>query len=69
VEKGEQPDFSGSAEEREHRLNEVRKAVGQLQTFVQSHPVIEHLDANPFYPVAIGKTLNASLAAVSNTIS
>jgi len=57
-----------SAEEHQRFLTEVRKAVGQLQKFVQSHPVIEHLDGNPFHPVAIGKTLNASLAAVVNTV-
>ena len=59
---------AGSAEDHQRFLTEVRKAVGQLQKFVQSHPVIEHLDANPFHPVAIGKTLNASLAAVSSTV-
>jgi hypothetical protein len=59
---------AGSAEEHQRFLIEVRKAVGQLQKFVQSHPVIEHLDGNPFHPVAIGKTLNASLAAVVNTV-
>jgi hypothetical protein len=57
-----------SAEEHQRFLTEVRKAVGQLQKFVQSHPVIQHLDENPFHPVAIGKTLNASLAAVVNTV-
>ena len=57
---------AGSAEEHQRFLSEVRNAVGQLQKFVQSHPAIEHLDRNPFHPVAIGKTLNASLAAVSN---
>jgi hypothetical protein len=57
-----------SAEEQQRLLSDVRKAVGQLQQFVQSHPVIDHLDGNPFHPVAIGKTLNASLAAVSNAI-
>jgi hypothetical protein len=60
---------AGSADEHQRFLTEVRKAVGQLQKFVQSHPVIDHLDGNPFHPVAIAKTLNASLAAVSNTVS
>ena len=60
---------AGSGEEHQRFVTEVRKAVGQLQKFVQSHPVIDHLDGNPFHPVAIGKTLNASLAAVSNTVS
>jgi hypothetical protein len=59
---------AGSAEEHQRCLTEVRKAVGQLQKFVQSHPAIAHLDGNPFHPVAIGKTLNASLAAVFNTV-
>jgi hypothetical protein len=59
---------AGSTEEHQRSLAEVRKALGQLQKFVQSDPVIAHLDANPFHPVAIGKTLNASLAAISNTV-
>jgi hypothetical protein len=59
---------AASTEEQQRLLTEVRKAVGQLQKFVQSHPVIDHLDGNPFHPVAIAKTLNASLAAVSNTV-
>jgi hypothetical protein len=59
---------AGSAAEHQRLLTEARKAVGQLQKFVQSHPVIEHLDGNPFQDVAIGKTLSASLAAVSNTV-
>jgi hypothetical protein len=60
---------AGSAEEQQRLLTEVRKAVGQLQKFVQSHPAIDHVDGNPFHPVTIGKTLNASLAAVSNAVS
>jgi hypothetical protein len=59
---------AGSAEEHQRALTEVREAVGQLQTFAQSHPVIEHLDRNPFHPLAIANTLNASLAAAPNTL-
>ena len=59
---------AGSGAEQQRFLTEVRKTVGQLQKFVQSHPVIDHLDGNPFHPVAIGKTLNALLAAVTNTV-
>jgi hypothetical protein len=60
---------AGSTEELQSVLTEVCEVVGQLQTFVHSHPVIEHVDGTPFHPVAIAKTLNASLAAAPNTIS
>ncbi len=47
--------------------NELNSAE-QVEDVPHLHPVIEHLEVNPFYPVVIGKTLNASLAAVSNTV-
>ena len=43
----------GSTVEQRRFLTEVRKAVGQLQKFVQPHPVIDPLDGNPIRPVAI----------------
>lgn len=57
-----------SAEEHQRILGEARDMVGQFTKFVESNRVIEHIDRNPFLPLAVGKTLTASLAAVAKTL-
>jgi hypothetical protein len=59
---------AGSAAEQQSFLTEVREAVWQLRKFVESHRVRDHLNGNPFHPVAIAKTMKASLAAVTSTV-
>jgi len=59
---------ASTAEEHRRMLDQARETVGGLTKFVQSHPVVGHLDDNPFVPMAVGKTLNASLSAVSSTL-
>lgn len=59
---------AGTPEEHQRMLAQARETVGKLTKFVQSHPVVGHLDDNPFVPMALQKTLSASLTAVSNTL-
>ena len=59
---------AGTAEEHQRMLGQARETVGKLTKFVQSHPVVGHLDDNPFVPMSLQKTLSASLTAVSNTL-
>jgi hypothetical protein len=56
------------AQQRQKIMADARKTVGQLQAFIASSPVISHIDKNPFHKVAVGNTLNASLAAVSKSL-
>ena len=59
---------AGSAEEHERVLEEARATVKKFSKFAQAHPVIDHLDSNPFVPMAVGKTLNTTLSAVASII-
>src|SRR5208337_2771291 len=59
---------AGTPEEHQRMLSQARETVGKLTKFVQSHPVVGHLDDNPFVPMSLQKTLSASLTAVSNTL-
>jgi hypothetical protein len=56
------------AAEHERLLNVARGTLGRITSFVQSNPVIGHLDENPFVPLAVAKTLNTTLSAISNII-
>jgi len=42
-------------------LDQARTRIGFYQTFVNSNDTIKALDKNPFMPLALAKTLNASL--------
>ena len=55
-------------QQRQELLEHARKAAKQLGAFAQTSPVVAHLDNNPFIPLVIGKTLGASLAALSAVI-
>ena len=46
-------------------LDEARTTIGLYQNFVQSNGTIQELDQNPFTPLAVAKTLNASLQVLS----
>lgn len=46
-------------------LDQARTTIGLYQQFVADNATIRKLDANPFMPVAIGKTLGASLRVLS----
>lgn len=59
---------AASADEAAAKLDQARTTVGLYQQFVQSDDTIRQLDQNPFMPLAIAKTLNASLAALAAAI-
>ncbi len=67
MKKGEQPEFATKwwKSRQPNGLNSADK----LEDAQQPHSVIKHLDAKPFHPVAKVKTLNASLVAVSDSLS
>ena len=49
-------------------LGEVRQIISTFQQHAASDPVISQLDNNPFVPVAIGKTITATLSALSSAL-
>ena len=49
-------------------LTEVRQIIQTFQQHAASDPVISQLDNNPFVPVAIGKTITATLSALSTAL-
>jgi hypothetical protein len=56
------------AEEHARIMAEARATLAVYMDFVRSHPVIGHIDENPFATVAVGNTLNTTLAAISAII-
>jgi hypothetical protein len=56
---------AGSQDEASQALDEARATIGLYQNFVHSNDTIKELDKNPFMPLAIAKTLNASLQVLS----
>lgn len=49
-------------------VQEARQIIERYRGFVASEPTIAKMDANPFVPLAIGKTLDATLSALSRAI-
>jgi hypothetical protein len=56
------------ANEQQQALEEARATIKRFTEFAQSNPLIEHLDRNPFAPIAIGKALTASLSAIATIV-
>ena len=56
---------AGSQDEASQALDQARTTIGLYQTFVNSSDTIKELDKNPFIPMAVAKTLNASLQVLS----
>jgi len=52
---------AASQNEASKALDQARTRIGFYQTFVNSNDTIKALDKNPFMPLALAKTLNASL--------
>lgn len=50
-------------------MGEVGKIIEKYESFLASDPLIAKLDKNPFVPLAIEKTLVASLAALKNVLA
>ncbi len=54
--------------ERQRLLKQAQGTVARYQKFVEGNKVLSHLDENPFVPVAMVKTLTATLAALSAAV-
>lgn len=54
--------------ERQKLLKQAQGTVARYQKFVEGNKVLSHLDENPFVPVAMVKTLTATLAALSAAV-
>ncbi len=46
-------------------MADVQRVIATHLKFVESNPIIGHLDDNPFLPISIGKTLTATLQTLS----
>jgi hypothetical protein len=49
-------------------VQEAKQIMQRYVTYVDSEPIIAKLDANPFVPIAIEKTLTATLTTLSNAV-
>ena len=56
------------ASQRAQFVQEARQIMQRYEAYVASEPLIAKLDANPFVPVAIEKTLTATLTALSKAV-
>jgi hypothetical protein len=56
------------ATQRAQLVQEARQIMQRYEAYVANEPLIAKLDANPFVPVAIEKTLKATLAALAKTV-
>jgi len=54
--------------QRAQLVQEARQIMQRYESYVASEPLIAKLDANPFVPVAIEKTLTATLSALSKAV-
>ncbi len=54
--------------QRAQRVQEAQQIMQRYQSYVAGEPLIAKLDANPFVPVAIEKTLTATLSALSKAV-
>ena len=48
---------------------EAKKIIQGYESYLASEPLIAKLDANPFVPLAIQKTLTATLTTLSKVVS
>ena len=54
--------------QRAQLVQEARQIMQRYESYLATEPLIAKLDANPFVPVAIEKTLTATLAALSKAV-
>jgi len=63
AEKLDEVNQAADAGQRARLVQEARQIMQRYESYLASEPLIAKLDANPFVPVAIEKTLTATLAA------
>ena len=49
-------------------VQEAEQIIDRYRAFVDSEPMIEGLDDNPFHPITLRKTLDSALAALSKVV-
>ena len=54
--------------ERQKQTQQAQALIAKYQQFVAGNPIISHLDKNPFVPLAIEKTLTATITALSASV-
>jgi len=68
AEKLDEVNQAADAGQRARLVQEARQIMQRYESYLASEPLIAKLDANPFVPVAIEKTLTATLAALSKAV-
>ena len=68
AEKLDEVNQATDAAQRAQLVQQARQIMQRYESYLASEPLIARLDANPFVPVAIGKTLTATLATLSKTV-
>ena len=59
---------AADAQQRSELVEEARQIIERHRDYLAASPIIADLDANPFVPLAIQKTVATTLAALSNTV-
>ena len=59
---------AASPNDRARLVGEAQQIMQRYQDYLSSEPLIAKMDANPFAPVAVHKTLTATLAALSKSV-
>ena len=68
AEKLDEVNKATDASQRAQLVQEARSVMQRYEAYVAGEPLIAKLDANPFVPVAIEKTLTATLTALSKAV-
>ena len=68
AEKLDEVNKATDASQRAKLVQEARSVMQRYEAYVAGEPLIAKLDANPFVPVAIEKTLTATLTALSKVV-
>ena len=68
AEKLDEVNQTADAGQRAQLVQEARQIMQRYESYLASEPLIAKLDANPFVPVAIEKTLTATLVALSKAV-
>jgi hypothetical protein len=55
-------------QERAKLVKQAQQAIQRYEAFIQKDPTLSEIDANPFVPLSVQKTLTATLAVLSKTI-
>ncbi len=68
AEKLDEVNQATDAAQRAQLVQQARQIMQRYEAYVASEPIIAKLDANPFVPIAIEKTLTATLTALSKAV-